>query len=290
MNDAPTWPVAGLELLAYVGWGALGALVALAVVYGTLLASIALLYVRRGIWSARARSGAFGRLGLVGVVLREAAAQLRIVGWAALRRGAGHLEAREAWRGRPVVLIHGIAADGTSMWALRRALDAAGRPTWSPHLGRMFRSIEAYAERLTPALRAALAAHPDADGIDIVCHSMGGIILRACLAAHPDIAVRVKNVVSIASPHEGTVIATGVPITEARQLHRGAPWLLALPTLSALVPGARITTIASRDDAVVYPCDTSRVAGARWHELDHLGHAELLVAPAVLDLVVSAVS
>lgn len=276
------------EVLAFLAVAVVGALALLFVV---LLASIVGLYLRRGIWGRREQGSARATVSLLGVIAREAAAQLRIVLWAALRRGAGEITRRTVGpSGRPVVLVHGIAADGTSMWALRRALDQAGRPTWSPHLGTMFRSIEAYAERLAPALEAALAAHPDADGVDVVCHSMGGIVLRACLAAHPELATKVRHIVSIASPHEGTVVATGLPITEARQLFRGAPWLVALPTLRQLVPDARITTIASRHDAVVYPHDTSRVPGAQWHELDHLGHAELLVAPAVVDLVVNSIS
>lgn len=286
--DAAGWLIASVEIVAWIAVAVAGAV---ALLFAMLLTSIVGLYVRRGIWSFRVREGAGATLALLGVVARESAAQLRIVLWAALRRGAGETGRRAAgFTGRPVVLVHGIAANGTSMWALRRALDKAGRPTWSPHLGTMFRSIEAYAERLAPTLRAALDAHPDADGIDVVCHSMGGIILRACLAAHPELAARVRNVVSIASPHEGTVVASGVPIAEARQLFRGAPWLVALPTLRELVPSARITTIASRHDAVVYPHDTSRVPGAQWHELDHLGHAELLIRPAVVELVVNALS
>lgn len=270
-----------------IGWILAGVVAFVVVVALLLTLAVGIAYAWRGRWALREGLPSSELRALLLLVLREARAQMRIIAWTVLRRGSGEIPGRI---GTPVILIHGLAADGTSMWALRRSLDALGRPTWSPHLGTMFRNIEAYAERLAPVMQEAIDKHPEGDGVDVVCHSMGGIVLRACLASRPDIAKRVRHIVSIASPHEGTVIATGIPTAEARQLFRGAPWLLALPTLPQLCPQAHITCIASRHDAVVYPFDTSRVAGASWHELDHVGHAELLVAPAVIDLVVKAVS
>jgi hypothetical protein len=40
----------------------------------------------------------------------------------------------------------------------------------------------------------------------------------------------------------------------------------------------------------VYPHDTCTVEGATHHMLDHVGHAELLLHPKVVDLVVGALT
>lgn len=260
----------------------------------TFLAIVTSSYAARALYLGAQRPK-LGFLDQAWLVLREAMAQARIVGWFLLRRGSGDVVGAVAGDGTddhvvPVVLAHGLAADGTSMWLLRRALAAQGRPTYAPHLGPMLRPLERYAEALERAIDRALADHPPAEGFDVVAHSMGGIALRQCLRVRPDLAGRVRRVVTIASPHAGTRAATHLPLVEARVLFPGAPWLLELPSLRQLLPLAAITTIASRHDAVVYPHETCHVEGARQHELDGVGHGELLLHPRVVDLVQSSLS
>lgn len=228
------------------------------------------------------------------LVLKEAIAQIRIVGWNIARKGAGDMGAIPGDPSDdavvPVVLAHGFAANGTCMWALRQPLLAQGRPTYAPHLGRMMRPVEAYAVLLQECIERALKEHPLAEGVDVVAHSMGGISLRQALRARPDLARKVRRVVTIASPHRGTMPARHMPLVEARSLFPGSTWLDGLPSLRTLVPHAAITTIASKHDAVVYPHTTCCVEGATHHELERIGHAELLLHPRVLDLVVVALS
>jgi pimeloyl-ACP methyl ester carboxylesterase len=259
-----------MSAIAFVVLGVLAAPVAL---YAILVVGVAVAYARLALY------GTAGVASL-GLIAREARAQLVVLGWTMLRRG----RSETGGDGRPVVLVHGLAADGCSMWGYRRALIALGRPTSSPHLGGMFRSIEKYAHRLVSALDRIPG------DVDVVCHSMGGIVLRATLAMRPDLAARIKHVVTVASPHTGTAGARGVPLPEARQLSVGAPYLDGLPPLPQLLPGARFTTIASDADAVVYPNETCCVAGSEHHELHGIGHAELLVHEKAVDLVVAAVA
>lgn len=267
-----------MSAIAFVVLGVLAAPVAL---YAILVAGVAIAYARLAI---------FGVAGVTSLALiaREAWAQLVILAWTAARKGRSLEET--AGEGRPVVLVHGLAADGCSMWGYRRALAATGRPTSSPHLGGMFRPIEKYAHRLALALDRLMALHPEGHGVDVVCHSMGGIVLRATLAMRPDLAARIKHVVTVASPHTGTAGARGLPLPEARQLRVGGAYLHTLPPLPALLPNARFTTIASDADAVVYPNETCCVVGGEHHELHGIGHAELLLHEKAVDLVVAAVA
>jgi triacylglycerol lipase len=274
--------------------------IVVAVIALVLLAALVFVVVVAAAYAARAAYLGASRPALsvpqgAALVLREAIAQARIVGWNLTRTGAGDILGAVPGDPSddnvvPIVLAHGLAADGTSMWMLRRAFANGGRPTYAPHLGRMFRPLARYAAALERTIDQALLEHPRAEGFDVIAHSMGGIVLRHCLRVRPDLARKVRRVVTIASPHAGTRLATHIPMVEARALFPDAAWLLELPTLRRLLPTAPITTIASRHDAVVYPHETCMVEGAAHHELDRVGHAELLMDARVVHLVKSALA
>jgi len=273
------------------GAGIVAALVGVVIV--VVFVNVFFMLFRRALWSRKASAGRSsfhifgGRSGFLAAVWRESKAHLWVVTWFVTRTGAGRLSFQP---GLPVVLVHGVVADGTAMWALRRTFHAMGRATHSPSLGGPFRPVEAYAARLVPVLAEAIATANDDEKIDVVCHSMGGVVLRVVLRDNPEMAARIGNIVTLAAPHAGTVTADGVPVAEARQLARNSPWLRALPSLRELVPHARITTIASHTDAVVFPHETSRVLGASEHELLDMGHSEMLMSPRVIRLVVDSVA
>lgn len=274
-------------------WALLFVILTIALVFGGFVMGVGTAYIARAMYLGPARPRLTTRE-WASLVVREALAQVRIICWFLLRRGAGDMGSVPGDPSDddvvPVVLTHGFMADGTCMWAIRQSLLARGRPTYAPHLGRMMRPVEAYAPLLIETIERALHEHPDAEGVDVVAHSMGGIALRQALRVRPDLALRVRRVVTIASPHAGTLPAQHLPLVEARSLFPGAAWLLDLPSLRRLLPLAAITTIASRHDAVVYPHSSCVVEGATHHDLDHIGHAELLLHPKVLDLVVTALS
>jgi triacylglycerol lipase len=274
-------------------WIILFVLVMGTLVFAGFVGGVATAYFARAMYLGPARP-TLSTLQWASLVVREAVAQMRIIFWFVTRRGAGDMGSIPGDPSDdhvvPVVLAHGLAADGTCMWALRAPLLRRGRPTYAPHLGRMLRPLEAYAALLEQALDRALLEHPTAEGVDVVAHSMGGIALRHTLRVRPDIALRVRRVVTIASPHAGTMPAQHIPTVEAQALFPGAAWLSGLPSLRRLLPLAPITTIASRHDAVVYPHDTCTVEGATHHELERVGHAELLLHPRVVELVVGALT
>lgn len=238
-------------------------------------------YARRALYfwrfppAERIGVGRFARL-----LVFETLALARAVAWWLRRRG----ERVRGGAGMPVALIHGLSADGTSLSEIRVRLAAQGRATTSPHLGHMMRPIERYAERLAAELSLIEGT------FDVVAHSMGGVVLRQTLVIEPALRARIRRVVTIASPHEGTGSARFIPTPEARQLVPGSEWLRTLPSLRELLPHAALTTIATDTDAIVYPSSTSRVDGATHHQLEGLGHTETLLHPRVLQLVEAALT
>lgn len=179
---------------------------------------------------------------------------------------------------RMVLCVHGYSQTGTNFVGLRRVLQAAGHPTTAITLGHWLAPISWYAGRLARHLERTSEAHPE--GFDVVAHSMGGVLLRVVLRERPQLGEKIRTVVTLGSPHRGTAAARGIPLLpEVRALRRSSPLLRDLPQLPALLPRARVVTVAGTDDTVVYPVDTALVDGADKVVLKGVGHAGLLTHP-----------
>ena len=185
--------------------------------------------------------------------------------------------------GPAVVCVHGYTQSGSNFWGIRRALEARRRATVAVSLLHRLAPPAWYADRLERRLDALVADEPR---IDVVCHSMGGVVLRAVLARRADLRDRVGHVVTLGSPHAGTAAARGIPwLPEVQALKRRSRWLAALPPLVELAP--RVTTVAGTLDTIVYPTDSALEPGAD-HVVLPVGHAGLLTRRAAIDAVVDA--
>ena len=162
------------------------------------------------------------------------------------------------------------------MWGIRRTLEKHGRATQAVTLGLPYRSADVYARSLARALRSLLAAAPG-EQIDIVAHSMGGVVLRLVLARSPELATRIGRVVTLASPHDGTGVLQWIRFGPVyRMMGRGSAFLRTLPTFEQSAPAVRVTTIASRHDLIVYPVATAHLPGTRQVTVEGLGHLGML--------------
>lgn len=199
--------------------------------------------------------------------------------------------AHRTWRpatphGRPVLCVHGFTQNGSNFTWLRRRLYARGRPTEAVLLGIPPRRIEAYADVLEQHLERMIDT--SRLPVDVVAHSMGGVVLRVVLVRRPDLRGRLGQVVTVGSPHRGTGAARGLPLPETRFMGRRSDALLALPMLSELVDPRTLTTVGGDEDTTVYPVETTLDPGARQVVLPGLGHAGILWHASALDTVVRA--
>ncbi len=241
-----------------------------------------------GLWLHHRRFVSYHRRKGLAVPLPSVAGLVRelrdfvVLGWwhlrAFLRDG---LRTPRQTTGRPVICVHGYTQNATNFWALRHALERRGRPTIAISMWYRLAPLRWYARRLERRLEHLV--HEVPEGVDIVAHSMGGIVLRMVLSARADLRERIRTVVTLGSPHHGTAAARGIPLLpEVRALRRRSELLAALPHLPELLPHARIVTVAGTADTIVYPVSTSLVDGAEAVVLQGIGHAGLLTRPRAL--------
>jgi triacylglycerol esterase/lipase EstA (alpha/beta hydrolase family) len=186
----------------------------------------------------------------------------------------------------PVLLLHGYGASGGYWVHLARRLDAAGISHASVDLAPAAAGIDDYAplvERAVEALRGATGA----PRVAIVAHSMGGLVARAWMRAYG--TGRVARLITLGTPHHGTVLARFGFGANAAQMRAGAegasPWLRALADGEDDAVRALITSIYTRHDNIVAPRRSSALPGAHNIAVSGVGHVALGSDARVLALV-----
>jgi pimeloyl-ACP methyl ester carboxylesterase len=177
--------------------------------------------------------------------------------------------------GIPVVLAHGYFSNRGYFRALVRGLEARGvAPIFVPNFRTVFTPIENYVEEMHRQIERIAAASGHARVI-LVCHSMGGLAAREYLRRHGP--GRIAKLVTIASPHHGTVLAHLGVGANGTQMRRGSRFLSTLEQGEGERTAAlAATSIFSTHDNLVAPQETSRLPWAKNIALPGLGHIDIL--------------
>jgi triacylglycerol lipase len=175
------------------------------------------------------------------------------------------------------LLVPGYACNRGQWWWLRRRLRTRGFAVATINLEPPLADIDSFAEHLHNRIEALLT-ETGADRVTLVAHSMGGLVSRAYLRRHG--CARVSMLITLGSPHHGTVIARLGAGRDARQMEPGSNWLLQLADEETLA--LPVLSLWGCIDEIVVPQDSSRLAGARETVFAALGHLALLFSPAVL--------
>jgi triacylglycerol lipase len=180
--------------------------------------------------------------------------------------------------GTPVVFVHGYMQNRVGFIMLARALARRGiGPLYGINYP-WFVSIASNADRLARFVEE-VCKETGAKEVDLVCHSMGGLVAMEMMRKHP---ASVRRCVTIATPHAGVLWRGPIPGIGLSSLRRGSPLLaehagytLTVPTLS----------VYSSHDNMVHPKETSQLAlrGGRDIEVDGLAHLAILFSPEVAE-------
>lgn len=172
-----------------------------------------------------------------------------------------------------VVLVHGIFCNRAVWLGFKRRLAAAGIRARALTLEPVLGDLDAMADDLARQLEGARAP------VVIVAHSMGGLVTRRMLQRRPD--VRVAGVVTLATPHAGSVQAALAFGSAGRSLRRTSAWLRELGLGPAPDEAVRRVSLYSWHDELVSPPDSCRWTGARECAYAGVGHIDLLWSDTV---------
>ena len=206
-------------------------------------------------------------------VIREAVVSAAVVPWLAFGvMPAGAPRPGRAASGRtPVLLVHGYDMNRTTMWPLAWYLKGRGwRWAHSVNHGPWGNPVASHARHLADRV-AELKRVSGADQVDIVAHSMGGLVAGwfiARMGGDRD----VRRLVTIGTPWQGTHTAYLGARAEARDLEPESAVVADVAQLP--VP---VTSIWTPTDQIVVPARSSAIAGARCIEIELAGHLDLLV-------------
>ncbi len=181
--------------------------------------------------------------------------------------------------GIPTLLLHGLFYNRASWWWICRSLKRRGVgavytmnvPMWRhPDL-----ATETVAKKIDE-LRIALGV----DRINIVGHSMGGVVARRFIQLG-DGAQKVAVCVLLGAPNSGSILAPLAISPMGKELIPGSSLLRELD--GAPIPEeVRFLAIYSRHDNLVLPFESGRMEGVSNIELSGMGHAGLLYHPEAI--------
>jgi triacylglycerol esterase/lipase EstA (alpha/beta hydrolase family) len=196
----------------------------------------------------------------------------------------------------PLVLVHGLGGNRGNLLPLAWYLRLHGRKrSYCVHFEPPRVSVDAPTDAAAdeaggpaaagiPALAAALArfvedvkAATGAPEVDLVAHSLGGIVARLALLDH-GLAGSVRTLVTLGTPHQGTHPARYANTPCARDLRLDSPLVARLRT-AGWPEGVRGVTFWSRNDLFVLPAESATVPGAEAVDLTPFTHYSYLVDP-----------
>lgn len=185
----------------------------------------------------------------------------------------------------PVLLVHGLVDNRSIFAVMRRSLRRRGfASVCSWNYSPLLRDVARAAEDLGAHIER-ICAQTGHERVHVVGHSLGGLIARYHVQRQGGDR-RIDSLVTLGTPHGGSLLAHALPTPLVRQLRPGSPVLqeLAEPVDRC---DTRITAVYSDLDQLVLPtsagrCDHPDLA-ARNVLFRGVGHMSLPIHRGVLD-------
>ena len=192
----------------------------------------------------------------------------------------------------PVVLVHGLVDNHSVFAVMRRSLRRRGFTSvcswnYSPLLADVARGAADLGEHLQ-----RICAQTGHERVHVVGHSLGGLLARYHVQRQGGDR-HVESLVTLGTPHQGSVLAHLLPTPLVRQLRPGSAVLreLAAPAPGVLTP---VTAVYSDLDQVVVPTNAARCdhpdLQARNVLVRGVGHMSLPFHRGVLDEVAATLA
>jgi len=182
---------------------------------------------------------------------------------------------------RGMVLLHGYNCN-RGMWnGWMKALRARGIPFIAITQEPAFGSIDRYA----PQIDAAMRSLQERTGLAplIVAHSMGGLSARAWWRSQGHAFDRIHRILTLGTPHHGTLLAKLGTTENARQMRGDSEWLNQMARDEPVQFGSHFDCLYGHCDQIVFPAETAILPGARVLHLPARGHLQLVFEPQAFE-------
>lgn len=168
-----------------------------------------------------------------------------------------------------VVLVHGFMDTGSVFKSLQRQLESDGHRCLAPNLRpRDARhGIEPLAENLRQEIESQI---PHGQSFSLVGFSMGGLVARHYLQ-QLDGAKRCERLITISSPHQGTLTAWLHPSKGAQQMRPGSGFLKELAATESRLGEFPVISYRTPFDLMILPSRSSE-----WQRATNLSFAVFL--------------
>lgn len=186
------------------------------------------------------------------------------------------------------LLIHGIWDSARVFRRIHRALEAAGVEVYTPTLKNNHgeKGIENLAEQVAAILEECF---PGRDDVNLVGFSMGGIVSRYYLQ-QLDGRKRVQKLITISSPHKGTLTGYAYPTKGAQQMAYRSAFIKQLEANDHLLEGMEIHSFWTPFDVMIIPYTSSQWQLARGKQFYAIAHPFMLIDDAVISEIVRLVA
>jgi pimeloyl-ACP methyl ester carboxylesterase len=182
----------------------------------------------------------------------------------------------------PVLLVHGYLCNRTVWRSLAAVLRGRGECVAAPSFAPVYGSIDLWVPQIAARIDELLAA-TGRERVVLVAHSQGGLAARAYLQKHG--GGKVARVVTLGTPHHGSMHAHLGAGENARQMEPGSRWLTELAGAETAGVAAPLVSIYSHHDDFVAPQTSAAHPHARNVALAGVGHLAMHFSRTVRELV-----
>jgi pimeloyl-ACP methyl ester carboxylesterase len=188
----------------------------------------------------------------------------------------------------PVLLLHGIGCNAGVWTGMRASLARLGiAPVYAMSYGPPFIPIPETAPQIAAKI-AQVLRDTGASQVILVAHSMGGLVARSYLRAFGP--ARVRRLVTIGTPHAGSMHAWLMSGASLADMRPGSPYLAALAQPTADERAVPTVSIWSWHDSMVTPQDSARLPYGENVVLAKIAHNALIADEGVQRRVAEEIS
>jgi pimeloyl-ACP methyl ester carboxylesterase len=211
----------------------------------------------------------------------EVVTGLHVFAWRQPFRSAAEPDGLFASAGRRgVLLIHGFVCNRGLWNPWMRQLRRTGTPFMAINLEPVLGPIDRYVHGIEAAVAQIERVTQRAP--IIVAHSMGGLAVRAWLRDRMADR-RVHSVITIGTPHAGTLMARFALSANTRQMRVDNRWLLELAASETRERRKLFTCYFGHCDNIVFPARHATLEDATNHHVPGVAHVDLAFHQPILD-------